>query len=396
MNILGIFLVNQIRTGGDRRYLELMEALASRSNTVVVIMNAFFDYTPQHLKKIELNIKYKRHSFPPGSYLFKKNIKTNLENIISHCSEYGVSFFDFIHIHGDMHLKSAIFLKKALRIPLFYACRNNDVERDRIIMAYGKLPIENYIFLFLYSFINRSRERQIARFSELITFQSAMDMGDFQKRTNCEKSKIIIIPGNIGPPRFSSEWQNKNNSMEVKKLLYVGSAAPNKGLLELLKSLGLLKTKGFNGLQCQILARVDNLEHIMKLVRELNIEDMVCFEGYKDPFPFLATCDLMVYPVLYDAFPDTVLEALHTGCPVIASAVGGLPDMLQYPELLFNPHNIQQIADKIAQCVIDKNFYNYIRQLCKERAKVYHFDWAEKFENAMIVFKKRKKMEPSI
>jgi hypothetical protein len=56
MNILGIFLINQIRTGGDRRYLELMEGLAARNNNVLVIMNGFLDYTPVYLKKILLNV----------------------------------------------------------------------------------------------------------------------------------------------------------------------------------------------------------------------------------------------------------------------------------------------------------------------------------------------------
>jgi glycosyltransferase involved in cell wall biosynthesis len=386
MNILGVFLVNQIRTGGDRRYLELMECLAERKNTVVVIMNSFLDYEPKYIKKVILNIKYKPHNFPPGSYLFKRSIKKNIKMIKECCLSHGVSIFDFIHIHGDMHLKSAIFLRKNLGVPLFYACRNNDVERDRIIMAYSGLSAEKYLFLLLYSFINRSREKQIAHFSELITFQSIMDMGDFQKRTKCKKSKIVIIPGNIGPPRFDPEWQNKNKSIKVEKLVYVGSSAPNKGLKELLKSLSILNARGFSTLRCQILARIENPEYIMKLVKELNVEDMVFFVGYKDPFPFLADCDLMVYPVLYDAFPDTVLEALHTGCPVIASSVGGLPDMLQYSELLFESRNIQEIADKIERCIVDQNFYNSIRQLCKKRATFYHFDWAEKFENAMSAY----------
>jgi glycosyltransferase involved in cell wall biosynthesis len=368
-----------------------MEYLAERENTVVVIMNGFLDYTPQHIKKIVLNIKYKPHGFPPGSFRFRETIKKNIETIREQCLGYGVSSFDFIHIHGDMHLKSAIFLKKRLGVPLFYACRNNDIERDRIIMNYGKLSLRKRLFLLLCGFINRLREKQIAYYSELITFQSVTDMGDFQKRTKCENSKIIIIPGNIGPPRFTSAWKNKNKSLRVEKLLYVGSSAPNKGLRELLKSLGILKKRGFTTLHCQILARIEDMEHTMKLIRELDIEDMVLFEGFKDPFPFLADCDLMVYPVLYDAFPDAVLEALHTGCPVIASAVGGLPDMLQYPELLVDPRNIQEIANKIERCILDQKFYHHIRQLCKERAGVYYFDWAERFEDTMLCLKDTRK-----
>jgi glycosyltransferase involved in cell wall biosynthesis len=91
----------------------------------------------------------------------------------------------------------------------------------------------------------------------------------------------------------------------------------------------------------------------------------------------------MVYPTLYDAFPDTVLEALHTGCPVLASAVGGIPDMLRYDELLFESGNIREIAEKIEKCVIDHNFYAHIRKLCNERAEFYRFDWTERFEKTM-------------
>jgi glycosyltransferase involved in cell wall biosynthesis len=289
-----------------------------------------------------------------------------------------------------MHLKSALFLRKALAVPLFYASRNNDIERDRIIMAYGGLPLKKYLFLLFYGLINRSREKQIARFAELVTFQSILDMGSFRKRTKCAESKIVIIPGNIGLPRFAPKWENMNNSAKVKNLVYIGSSAPHKGLMELLKSLGVLKSKGFTFVCCHILARTNDIDRAMKLVKELDIGEMLVFEGFKDPFPFLAACDLMVYPALYDAFPDTVLEALHAGCPVIASAVGGLPDMLQYPELLFESRNIQEIAGKIERCIVDKNFYNYIRQLCKKRAAAYHFNWAERFENAMIAYKNSK------
>jgi glycosyltransferase involved in cell wall biosynthesis len=91
----------------------------------------------------------------------------------------------------------------------------------------------------------------------------------------------------------------------------------------------------------------------------------------------------MVYPTLYDAFPDTILEALHTGCPVIASRAGGIPDLLKHDELLFEPGNIYEIADRIEKCIRDKEFYMQIRDFCRSRAEVFYFNWAERFENAM-------------
>jgi glycosyltransferase involved in cell wall biosynthesis len=383
MNILGIFLLNQIRTGGDRRYLELMELLAERGNHVFVIMNRFLDYAPEHFTRIELPVKYKRHRFPPASYLFKRNVKKNIKSIFADITQQYACSVDYIHIHGDTHLKAALWLRKSLSKPLFYAFRCNDIDRAHILRTSGALSMREYVFSLINEPINRSREKQAARYAELITFQNRPDCGRFLKRTGCAAGKTVVIPGNIGLPRCTPEWKNKNKSFSVKKSLYVGGISGGKGLWELLKAISLLKERGHDSLCCYLLGREENAESTKGLIKKLNVESMVFIEGYKDPFPYLADCDLMVYPTLYDAYPDTVLESLHVGCPVIASAVGGLPDLLQYPELLFESGNIEEIAARIERCITDNAFYRHIRTLCAERAEAHRFDWAERFEKAM-------------
>jgi glycosyltransferase involved in cell wall biosynthesis len=387
MTILGIFLNNQFRTGGNRRYLELMEDLACRGNAVFVVMNAYLDYSPLYFKKIVLSVKYKRRGFPPASYLFKKHIKKNLNAILASVSGAASLPVDFIHIHGDTHLKAALFLQKKLSLPLFYAFRANDIDRAHIMRSSGALTRGEYIFSCLYEPVNRRREKKISRYAQLITFQNTQDRGRFLARTGCAAAKTLIIPGNIGPPRCAPEWENKNNSGRVEKIVYIGSLSAGKGLWELLRAVSLLKKKGYGFLRCHVLGRLENMAPTGRLIRELDIEENIIIEGFKEPFSFLADCDLMVYPTLYDAFPDTVLEALHTGCPVIASAVGGLPDLLSYSELLFESGNIQQMADRIERCIKEPSFYAYIRRLCSERAEAHRFDWAKQFETAMKEYK---------
>ncbi|MDR1430359.1 MAG: glycosyltransferase family 4 protein [Spirochaetaceae bacterium] len=378
MNILGIFLNNTIRTGGDRRYLELMEELAGRGNRVFVIMNSLFDYTPVHLQRICIPVSYTYRGFPPASWLFRHKIKANLP-LIKNAIGPAV---DFLHIHGDTHLKAALFLRKKFGLPLFYAFRCNDIDRARILRKSGGLTVGEYLFSVIYDPVNRHREKLAARYASLITFQNDVDRQLFLRRTSAASSKTVIIPGNIGPPRCKPEYKNKNQSTEVKKILYVGVVSSSKGLWDLLAALTLVKKSGLHEFTCSVLGRGDQTR-TKDFIKKLNIQDHIRFEGFKDPFPFLASCDLMVYPTLYDAFPDTVLEALHTGCPVLASAVGGLPDMLQYDELLFPANDVRKIADKIKKCMADKKYYDSVRALCHKRAQVYHFDWAERFEKAM-------------
>jgi glycosyltransferase involved in cell wall biosynthesis len=383
MNILGIFLHNKIRTGGDRRYLELMEGLAAGGNKVLVIMNSFLDYTPLHLQSIYIPVSYTYRGFPPASWLFRHAIKNNLSFIRS---AIGTDAMDFLHIHGDTQLKVALFLKKRLTLPLFYASRCNDIDRAHIVRKSGGLSPGEYLFSIFYEPVNRHREKLIAKYADLITFQNDNDRQCFYKRTSAPSSKTLIIPGNIGPPRCTPEYQNKNKSSGVRNILYVGVISSTKGLWDLLKALAVLKRHGTKEFTCFVLGRGSELAKAENLVRELAIEDHVYFEGFKDPFPYYVSCDLMVYPTLYDAFPDTILEALHTGCPVIASAVGGVPDILHYSELLFESGNIGEIAAIIEKSIHDKEHYAHLRTLCAERAGVYHFDWPRCFEDAMKDF----------
>jgi glycosyltransferase involved in cell wall biosynthesis len=349
-------------------------------------MNEYFDYTPQYIKKITLPIQYTYRGLPPASYLFKKNIKKDIRLIKEKLEQYHGGFTNFIHIHGDTHLKGALFLKKHLSLPLFYAFRCNDIDRAHILRRSGGLSLREYLFSLMYEPINRFRERQAARYADLITIQNHADRERFIKRTKCPVSKTVIIPGNIGLPRCTPEWENKNKSAKVEKIVYIGSLGISKGLWELLSALGQLVEGGCRFLQCRILGRLENTEPVIEFIKKLGIEKNVIIEGFKDPFPYLAEGDLMVYPTLYDAFPDTVLESLHTGCPVIASAVGGLPDLLKYQELLFKPGSVPEIRDKIEKCIKDATYYDHIRKLCLERARIFHFDWAEQFEKAMTSY----------
>jgi glycosyltransferase involved in cell wall biosynthesis len=368
-----------------------MEDLANCGNNVMVIMNSYYNYDPNHINVIKLSIKYIRHTLPPASYLFKKNIKKYLIDIQKQIGDFNCEAVDFIHIHGDMHLKSAVFLKNRLQTRLFYASRCNDIDRAKIIRHSGSLTVREYLFSIVYDRVNRHREKQIARYADIITHQNKRDAECFFARTGAFKpsfrksleDRTVIIPGNIGPPRCAAEWQNKNRSVEVKKIVYIGSLSATKGLWDLLKALGTLKKKEYGFLSCRILGRTENMYQTLHLMHELDIEEMVSIEGFKDPFPYLAESDLMVYPTLYDAYPDTILEALHVGCPVIAASVGGIPELLKYPELLFESGNSYDIAGKIEYCVDDNNFYQKIRLLCAERAEAHRFNWAERFETTM-------------
>ena len=71
-------------------------------------------------------------------------------------------------------------------------------------------------------------------------------------------------------------------------------------------------------------------DSIRKQVKEAQLENKVEFLGVQsNVYQFLNKADIFVLPSKYEGVPMTIIEAMGTGLPIIASDVGGIPDMLE-------------------------------------------------------------------
>lgn len=79
----------------------------------------------------------------------------------------------------------------------------------------------------------------------------------------------------------------------------------------------------------QLLGDGELKEDMMQLAGRLNIADAVEFAGLQSSvYPWLHNADVFILPSKFEGMPMTLIEAMGTGLPIIASAVGGIPDML--------------------------------------------------------------------
>ena len=97
----------------------------------------------------------------------------------------------------------------------------------------------------------------------------------------------------------------------------------------------------------------------------------------ENPLTVMKSCDLLTVPSLADSCPNTVMEALYLGIPVIGSRAGGIPEILLDEEALF-PTDWKQLSKKIESCYRDKAFLNRLRDKQAERKEELSFDWAER------------------
>ena len=96
-----------------------------------------------------------------------------------------------------------------------------------------------------------------------------------------------------------------------------------------------------------------------------------------NPLSVLKSSDLLVVPSLADSCPNTVMEALYTGIPVIGSRAGGIPEILKDEEALFDTQS-SSIVERIERLQADRTAYEHLRERQRKRAEELEFDWPER------------------
>jgi glycosyltransferase involved in cell wall biosynthesis len=112
---------------------------------------------------------------------------------------------------------------------------------------------------------------------------------------------------------------------------------------------------------------------------DLQLDDHVVFTGARsDIADVLAMSNLFVLPTLEDVLPTVVAEAMAAGLPVVASDVGGLPEMVVdgVTGLLVPPADEEALADACLELLTDRRKAEAMglagRNVAKERFDVQH------------------------
>lgn len=103
---------------------------------------------------------------------------------------------------------------------------------------------------------------------------------------------------------------------------------------------------------------------------DLGIDHAVSFLGLRNDVPnILAALDLFVLPSLSEGLSVALLEAMSTGVPVVASRVGGNPEIVQDGQtgLLVSPENAQELADRILEMITHREKAKLFGERGRER-----------------------------
>jgi glycosyltransferase involved in cell wall biosynthesis len=165
-------------------------------------------------------------------------------------------------------------------------------------------------------------------------------------------------------------------SRNEAKALFLGSVGPRKGAFDLLEAMGLLKLKDcfLHLLVAGYEERKGDLLRARKRLEELHLEGMCELVGtvHGDRKTQLLTeATMFVLPSHHEGLPIAILEALAAGLAVVATPVGGIPEVVRdgYNGFLVNPGDVQALAEKLTLLTTTPHLCEVMGQRSRELAE---------------------------
>jgi glycosyltransferase involved in cell wall biosynthesis len=208
---------------------------------------------------------------------------------------------DIIHAHG---FKAA-----------FYAHFTTPKAAKLVITHHGKTG--HTLKVKIYEFI----EDQIMKRSDAVIAVS-QDMKNVLSVSGIDKNKIMVVENFM----TTKVLTKKPTDTMPLKLLFVGRLSPEKGCSVLIDAMKLVQKDDF----ClTILGDGLEREMLQKKVKDLELSGAITFAGFKQNVnDYLSICDAIVMPSFREGQPLSLIEACCMGVPVIASNVGGIPELV--------------------------------------------------------------------
>ncbi len=201
-----------------------------------------------------------------------------------------------------------------------------------------------------------------------------------------DKIRLVFLRIDLGlfnPDRFSDKKKSK------PIMSYIGRLVEGKGIENILEAVKIL------GDYKLIIFGIGPLENKLKaMTQELNIEDKIEWRGfvpYNKVPEALSQIDVFVYPSWHEGFGRAIMEALAMEKAVVATNIGGIPDLIKDGKngFLVAPNNSQELALKIQELLENKELREKFGKAGREWVSK-NFEWNEgikKFANLFLELK---------
>ncbi|MHB8100643.1 MAG: glycosyltransferase [Methanosarcina sp.] len=177
------------------------------------------------------------------------------------------------------------------------------------------------------------------------------------------ENNVIVVPNGVDTEKFKPAGKENarkllNLPLDKNIILFVGALRSIKGVDYLIEA-----AKNFvdSNTELYLVGRDDGLKKsLKKMAQDFKITDFIKFIGpvnHEDIPLWVSASDILVLPSLSEGRPNVVLEALACEVPVVATDVGGIPELIINGETgyLVPAKNPLELSEKVNKLLGDEN-----------------------------------------
>lgn len=191
--------------------------------------------------------------------------------------------------------------------------------------------------------------------------------------------EIDVIPNFYCPSHFSAEPNEEFRTSIAPGgepiLTHISNFRPVKRILDVVQVFSLVRAE--RPAKLLLVGDGPDREAAETLCRELDLNEHVTFLGkVKNPVEALLVSDLFLLPSESESFGLSALEAMAAGVPVLASNVGGLPDVIRHgvSGMLSDVGNFQEMGKNANYLLEDSGRLDQFSKQARTRAREFEID----------------------
>lgn len=206
----------------------------------------------------------------------------------------------------------------------------------------------------------RKALRLACRMADAVIANAAAVAAQTERDFAVDAAKLHLVPNGIDTAHFDQQaWRTPDpllpaGPVALPRIAMVGSMhLPDKGHADLLAAAALLKARG---VRAQYIFVSDGALRpaLEEKARALGLDGDVFFTGRRDDVAsVLVRCDIVAHPSWAEGFPNAVLEGMCAARPVVATRVGGIPEVMADGEhgLLVEPQRPAELAAALEKLI---------------------------------------------
>jgi len=265
-------------------------------------------------------------------------------------------------VHANTAWTGFALAKSLAEIPLVYTCHNG-------LWAEERVHAQEYVVRLVEGYVMR-------RSAAVIALNSTMKRS-IAAKAGVDKAKIVVMPNGVDTeffrPGVPVDDVMKRFGLEGRRVvLFVGRVTYGKGVHVLLKAFKVL-VKRYPDLKLVVVGPLTDRfgeEGVSEYARALMAyaerslpKDSYVFTGAVDRETLrklYSAAYACVLPSYFEAFGMVLAEAMASGCPVVGSNAGGIPDIVVdgYNGLLFRWGDYADLASKLETLLEDEGLRN--------------------------------------